>query len=192
MGGDEAQALNLTQYNAFVQRAQNLVAAHGRTPIAWAEAGTAPLLPQTVLEYWNTAQPQPYVLQAAAKGTKLIMAPGNHAYLDQQPVAGFRLGLHWAGFVPVSKAYDWDPVTVLPGVRRGGARRRGPAVERDGEEPRRRRDARLPPAPGDRRDRLVAAATHDWPRFVQATGRPGAAMGQAGDRLLQVAGGPWG
>ena len=116
LGGDEAQALNLTQYNAFVQRAQNLVAAHDRTPIAWAEAGTAPLLPQTILEYWNTGQPQPYVLQAAAKGAKLIMAPGDHAYLDQQPVAGFRLGLHWAGYVPVSKAYDWDPVTVLPGV----------------------------------------------------------------------------
>ena len=116
MGGDEAQALNLTQYNAFVQKAQNLVAGHGRTPIAWAEAGTAPLLPQTVLEYWNTAQPQSYVLQAAAKGTKLIMAPGSHAYLDQQPVAGFRLGLHWAGYIPVSKAYDWDPVTVLPGI----------------------------------------------------------------------------
>ncbi|WP_370374680.1 beta-N-acetylhexosaminidase [Catenulispora sp. GP43] len=116
MGGDEAQALNLTQYNGFVQKTQNLVAGHGRTPIAWAEAGTAPLLPQTVLEYWNTAQPQPYVLQAAAKGSKLIMAPGSHAYLDQQPVAGFRLGLHWAGYIPVSKAYDWDPATVLPGV----------------------------------------------------------------------------
>lgn len=116
MGGDEAQALNLTQYNGFVQKAQSLVAGHGRTPIAWAEAGTAPLLPQTVLEYWNTAQPQRYVLQAADKGTKLIMAPGNHAYLDQQPVAGFPIGLHWAGYVPVSKAYDWDPVTVLPGI----------------------------------------------------------------------------
>ncbi|ACU73671.1 Beta-N-acetylhexosaminidase [Catenulispora acidiphila DSM 44928] len=116
MGGDEAQALSLTQYNAFVAKTQNLVAGHDRTPIAWAEAGTATLLPQTVLEYWNTAQPQPYVLQAAAKGTKLIMAPGNHAYLDQQPVAGFRVGLHWAGYVPVSKAYDWDPVTVLPGI----------------------------------------------------------------------------
>ena len=116
LGGDEAQALNLTQYNAFVQRAQTLVAGHGRTPIAWAEAGTAPLLPQTVLEYWNTAQPQPYVGQAADQGTKLIMAPGNHAYLDQQPTPDFPLGLHWAGYTPVSKAYDWDPVTVLPGV----------------------------------------------------------------------------
>jgi hexosaminidase len=116
LGGDEAQALSLKQYDAFVQRAQNVVAAQGRTPVAWAEAGTAPLLPQTVLEYWNTAQPQPYVVQAATHGTKLIMAPGDHAYLDQQYTPGFPLGLHWAGYIPVSKAYAWDPVTVLPGV----------------------------------------------------------------------------
>ena len=90
MGGDEAQALNLTQYDGFIKRAQDLVAGHGRTPIAWGEAATAPLLPQTVLEYWNTAQPLPSVAQAAAKGTKLIMAPGDHAYLDQQytPASG--------------------------------------------------------------------------------------------------------
>ncbi|WP_344657213.1 beta-N-acetylhexosaminidase [Catenulispora subtropica] len=116
LGGDEAQALNLTQYNGFVKRAQDLVAAHGRTPIAWGEAATAPLLPQTVLEYWDTAHPLPAIAQAAAKGTKLIMAPGDHAYLDQQYTPGFKLGLHWAGYLPVSKAYNWDPVTVLPGV----------------------------------------------------------------------------
>ena len=116
LGGDEAQALNLTQYNAFVKQAQDLVAGHGRTPVAWAEAATAPLLPQTILEYWDTAHLLPAVRQAAVDGRKLIMAPGDHAYLDQQYSPGFRLGLHWAGYTPVSKAYDWDPVTVLPGV----------------------------------------------------------------------------
>ncbi|NUR61866.1 MAG: family 20 glycosylhydrolase [Catenulispora sp.] len=116
LGGDEAQALNLTQYNAFVKRAQDVVAGHGRTPIAWAEAATAPLLPQTILEYWDTAHLLPAVRQAAVNGRKLIMAPGDHAYLDQQYSPGYRLGLHWAGYTPVSKSYDWDPVTVLPGV----------------------------------------------------------------------------
>jgi hexosaminidase len=116
IGGDEAQALNQTQYNGFVKRAQDIVAGHGKAPMAWAEIAGGPLLPSTVAEYWNTAAPQPFVVAAAAKGTKLIMAPGDHAYLDQQYNTGFPLGLHWAGYVPVSKAYDWDPVTILPGV----------------------------------------------------------------------------
>jgi hexosaminidase len=116
LGGDEAQALNLSQYNGYLKRAQDVVAGTGRTPVAWAEAATAPLLPQTVLEYWDTAHLLPAVRQAAVDGRKLIMAPGDHAYLDQQYSPGFRLGLHWAGYTPVSKAYDWDPVTVLPGV----------------------------------------------------------------------------
>ena len=116
IGGDEAQALNQTQYNGFVKRAQDIVATHGKAPMAWAEIAGGPLLPQTVAEYWNTAVPQPFVVAAAAKGTKLVMAPGDHAYLDQQYNSGFRIGLHWAGYVPVSKAYDWDPVTILPGV----------------------------------------------------------------------------
>ncbi|MEZ0113184.1 hexosaminidase [Catenulispora sp. EB89] len=168
MGGDEAQALNLTQYNAFVQRAQNLVAAHGRTPIAWAEAGTAPLLPQTVLEYWNTAQPQPYVTQAADQGTKLIMAPGNHAYLDQQPTPGFPLGLHWAGYTPVSKAYAWDPVTVLPGITPSSVL--GVEAPLWSETVKSLKDAETLAYP-----RLPAIAeigwstpnTHNWPKFAQ-------------------------
>jgi len=116
IGGDEAQALNQTQYDGFVKRAQSLAAGHGKTPLAWAEIASGPIAPNTVAEYWNTAVPQPFVVSAAVKGTKLVMAPGDHAYLDQQYNTGFPLGLHWAGYIPVSKSYDWDPVTILPGV----------------------------------------------------------------------------
>src|SRR5262249_26023171 len=116
IGGDEAQALSLAQYNAFIKHVQDIVAAHQKKPLAWAEAGTAPLRPETTLEYWNTAVPQPFVTAPGARGPKLAMAPGTHAYLAQQYVQGFPLGLHWAGFIPVSKAYDWDPVTILPGI----------------------------------------------------------------------------
>lgn len=193
MGGDEAQALNLTQYNGFVQKAQSLVAGHGRTPIAWAEAGTAPLLPQTVLEYWNTAQPQQYVLQAADKGTKLIMAPGNHAYLDQQPVAGFPIGLHWAGYVPVSKAYDWDPVTVLPGVAPSAVL--GVEAPLWAETVKSLKDAETlayPRLPAVAEIGWSAPNTHDWQKFSTRLAAQGPLWDKLGIAYYKSPEVPWG
>lgn len=116
VGGDEASALTQQQYNGFVARSQQSVAAQNKTPIAWAEIASGPIAPGTIAEYWNTGGKEPYIAAAASRGTKFILAPGTHAYLDQQPVPGFPLGLHWAGYTPVSKAYDWDPATLLRGV----------------------------------------------------------------------------
>lgn len=192
LGGDEAQALNPARYNAFVKRAQDTVAAHGRTPIAWAEAATAPLLPQTVLEYWNTAQPQPPATQAAARGTKLIMAPGSHAYLDQQYTPGFPLGLHWAGYIPVSKAYDWDPVTVLPGV--------APAAVLGVEAPlwtetvKSLADAETlayPRIPAIAEIGWSTPATHDWRRFAQRLAKQGPLWDRLGIKYYKSPEIPW-
>jgi hexosaminidase len=116
VGGDEASALSQQQYNGFVAKAQKSVAAQHKTPIAWAEMASGPIAPGTVAEFWNTGGKEPYIAAAASHGTKFILAPGTHAYLDQQPVPTFPLGLHWAGYTPVSKAYDWDPATLLHGV----------------------------------------------------------------------------
>ncbi|OLE20243.1 MAG: hypothetical protein AUG49_25605 [Catenulispora sp. 13_1_20CM_3_70_7] len=192
MGGDEAQALNLTRYDAFIKRTQDTVAAHGRTPIAWAEAATAPLLPQTVLEYWNTAQPQPPATQAAAKGSKLIMAPGSHAYLDQQYTPGFPLGLHWAGYIPVSKAYDWDPVTVLPGV--------APAAVLGVEAPlwtetvKSLADAETlayPRIPAIAEIGWSTPATHDWRKFAQRLAKQGPLWDRLGIKYYKSPESPW-
>lgn len=193
MGGDEAQALNLTQYNAFVKKTQSLVAGRDRTPIAWAEAGTATLLPQTVLEYWNTAQPQQYVLQAAAKGTKLIMAPGDHAYLDQQPVAGFPIGLHWAGYVPVSKSYGWDPVTVLPGVAPSAVL--GVEAPLWTETVKSLKDAETlayPRLPAIAEIGWSAPNTHDWQRFSQRLADQGPLWDKLGIAYYKSPEVPWG
>ncbi|MFL6112601.1 MAG: beta-N-acetylhexosaminidase [Catenulispora sp.] len=192
LGGDEAKALNQTQYNAFVKRAQDTVAAHGRTPIAWAEAATAPLLPQTVLEYWNTAEAQPPATRAAAKGTKLIMAPGNHAYLDQQYTPGFPLGLHWAGYIPVSKAYDWDPVTVLPGVAPSAVL--GVEAPLWTETVKSLADAETlayPRIPAIAEIGWSARATHDWPKFAQRLAKQGPLWDQLGIKYYKSPEVPW-
>ncbi|NUR29305.1 MAG: family 20 glycosylhydrolase [Catenulispora sp.] len=192
MGGDEAQALNLAQYNGFVKRAQDTVAGHGRTPIAWAEAATAPLLPQTILEYWDTQHPLPAIAQAATKGTKLIMAPGDHAYLDQQYTPGFPLGLHWAGYIPVSKAYNWDPVTVLPGIPPTAVT--GVEAPLWTETVKSLADAEtlaFPRLPAIAEIGWSAPVTHDWKQFAKRLGKQGALWDRLGIRYYRSPEVPW-
>jgi hexosaminidase len=192
MGGDEAQALNPTQYNGFVKRAQDLVAAHGRTPIAWAEAATAPLLPQTVLEYWDSQHPLPAIAQAAARGSKLIMAPGDHAYLDQQYTPGFPLGLHWAGYIPLSKSYNWDPVTVLPGVPPTSVL--GVEAPLWTETVKSLADAEtlaFPRLPAIAEIGWSAPVTHDWKTFAQRLGKQGPLWDRLGIKYYKSPEVPW-
>ncbi|MFD0633934.1 beta-N-acetylhexosaminidase [Catenulispora yoronensis] len=192
MGGDEAQALNLTQYNGFVKRAQDAVAGTGRTPVAWAEAATAPLLPQTILEYWDTAHPLPAVAQAATRGTKLIMAPGDHAYLDQQYTPGFPLGLHWAGYTSVSKAYDWDPVTVLPGVPPTAVV--GVEAPLWSETVKSLADAEtlaFPRLPAVAEIGWSAPVTHDFKQFAGRLGKQAGLWGRVGIRFYRSPEVPW-
>jgi hexosaminidase len=53
---------------------------------------------------------------AVGKGTKVIMSPANHTYLDMKYTDQTKLGQTWAGLDDVDTAYGWDPGTYLPGV----------------------------------------------------------------------------
>jgi hexosaminidase len=116
IGGDESKSTPPEEYAAFMERAQKIVESHGKTVIGWHEIASASLLPTTVAEYWDPAGTNAALSAAAAKGTKVIMAPANHAYLDQKYDQDTRLGLDWAGLNDVDHAYDWDPGTYLIGV----------------------------------------------------------------------------
>jgi len=129
LGGDEVPSTLLSQdrYAALVNREGGIVNAHGKTVMGWAEIsgqGTA-LAPGSVAEYWNPASGSDPGTEtgtnAVAKGMKIVMAPANHAYLDQwyAPNTPPTLGLHWAcGTVgcDVDKFYNWDPSTYVTGV----------------------------------------------------------------------------
>jgi hexosaminidase len=39
----------------------------------------------------------------------VVLAPADHAYLDQKYDPSTTLGLDWAGPVSVEQAYDWEP-----------------------------------------------------------------------------------
>jgi hexosaminidase len=109
LGGDEAQKTSASDYVTFVEKAQQIVEAHGKKLMGWAEISKARLDPGTVAEYWSFSDHGVSETNAAAQGAKIVEAPANHAYLDQKYTAATTLGLTWAGHIEVMDAYVWDP-----------------------------------------------------------------------------------
>ena len=116
IGGDEASSTTASDYATFLGKAQNIVAAHGKTVVGWHDIANTTLLPSTVAQYWGTTTSNSAVAAAAAKGTKVIMSPANLAYLDMKYTRKTKLGQTWAGLIDVNKAYSWNPGTLLSGV----------------------------------------------------------------------------
>jgi hexosaminidase len=116
IGGDEAQATSVADYKKIVDHAADDVRAQGKTPWGWQEIISASPETPTVATYWSTGFPTAQLKRAAATGTKLVLAPASHTYLDQKYDNTTALGLHWAGYTEVQDAYNWDPGSYLPGV----------------------------------------------------------------------------
>jgi hexosaminidase len=112
IGGDEAAATPPREYVRVVERLQAIAARYGKHVIGWNEIARAGLRPGTVVQHWRGNG----AAAASRHGTKVIMSPAEHAYLDQKYNASTKLGLNWAGYVTVEGAYHWDPTTVVPGV----------------------------------------------------------------------------
>jgi hexosaminidase len=132
VGGDEVPSTLLTQdeYASFINQEVPLVNAQGKAAMGWAELagpGTSPGS-GSVAEYWNPASgSSPDTItahEAVAKNMKIVMAPANHAYLDQKYAFGPNvnvppnLGLHWACNTgcDVDQFYNWDPGSYVTGV----------------------------------------------------------------------------
>ena len=45
----------------------------------------------------------------------MILSPAHKIYLDMQYHTATPIGQHWAAYVDVPDAYQWDPATVIPG-----------------------------------------------------------------------------
>ncbi len=116
IGGDEAHATKPADYVAFMDRVQPIVGRYGKGVMAWHQITDAHPVPGTIAQYWGTAGDETKVAAAAKAGTKLVMSPANHAYLDMKYNPSTPLGLHWAGYIEVKDAYDWDPATFLRGA----------------------------------------------------------------------------
>jgi hexosaminidase len=112
VGGDEVAALTRPQYAAFMERVQEIVARHGKTPVGWDEIGRARLRPGAVAQIWRADT----AMLAARQGARLVLSPANKTYLDMKYTPATELGHRWAGFIELRTAYDWDPATFFPGL----------------------------------------------------------------------------
>ena len=112
IGGDEVMALTRDQYTRFVERVQDIVARHGKRMIGWEEISKARLRPTTIAQQWKSDS----VRAALQYGAQILVSLAGRAYLDMKYTPETELGLHWAGYIEVRDAYDWDPAAVLAGV----------------------------------------------------------------------------
>ncbi|MFC4909648.1 beta-N-acetylhexosaminidase [Actinomadura gamaensis] len=120
IGGDEAHSTPHDQYVTYMDKAQPIVARHGRTVMAWHQLASGHPAPGAVLQYWGgdfTGQAErKQVADAAVHGAKLVLSPADRAYLDMKYDARTPLGQAWAGYVEVDRSYDWNPGAYLPGA----------------------------------------------------------------------------
>lgn len=122
VGGDEALGTSAADYALFMERVTAMVAALGKTPLVWHEAGAAQgLHPDTIGQYWGFVEPVGDSAERtrtfATGGPKVILSPADAVYLDMKSDASSPLGLTWArGVTSTRRAYEWEPAAVVPGV----------------------------------------------------------------------------
>lgn len=105
IGGDEASSTSQTDYNYFIGRVNDIVAANGKKMIGWNPVDTpAGAHSDSMLQHWSGS-----LSAAQSKGMKIIMSPAEKAYIDMKYNSSNPIGLTWAGYNPTDDAYQWDP-----------------------------------------------------------------------------------
>ncbi len=104
IGGDEAKVTPHNDYVKFVRRVTDIAQKYDKTPIGWQNYDQViDDKENTITQYWDSTG------RRATPDIKYIASPANLIYMDMQYDANCPLGLNWAGYIPVNKAYNWDP-----------------------------------------------------------------------------------
>jgi len=168
IGGDEAQATSPEDYRTFMTRVLPLVAKYEKRAVGWHEMAAVDLPESAVPQYWRVEEADEGTARAAAAGAQVIMSPADRTYLDMKYTADSPLGLDWAGLIDITRAYDWDPATRLPGV--GEEALLGVEAALWSETLRTFDDVlsmTFPRLPAIAEIGWSPRATHDWPSFRQ-------------------------
>ncbi|HLU95103.1 MAG TPA: beta-N-acetylhexosaminidase [Membranihabitans sp.] len=115
IGGDESHVTPMEDYIPFIERVQDIVQATGKTIIGWDEIAHARLVPGTIVQYWEEGD---NARKGIDQGVRVLMSPATKAYIDMQYDSTSRIGLHWAAYIEVDEAYNWDPATFEEGISR--------------------------------------------------------------------------
>lgn len=113
IGGDESHVTALEDYIPFIDRVQDIVTKYGKKVIGWDEIAHASMVPNSTAQYWAKAE---NATKAVEQGAKILISPATRTYLDMQYDSTTQWGLHWAAYIEVDAAYDWDPASLVPGI----------------------------------------------------------------------------
>lgn len=83
--------------------------------IGWDEIAHSSLVPGAVVQYWKVEE---NAAKGIAQGAKILVSPATRTYLDMQYDSTTHLGLHWAAYIEVDDAYNWDPTTMSPVIKK--------------------------------------------------------------------------
>ena len=113
IGGDESLVTPEEDFNRFMDRTLEIVKKYKKTPMGWYELITADIPEETLLQYWAKTEDFSKVIP---KKSKILISASSYSYLDMKYDSITPLGLYWAGYVPIQKAYEWDPRTLVKGL----------------------------------------------------------------------------
>jgi hexosaminidase len=113
IGGDESFSTKHDDYLYFINRVREIVKSYGKQMIGWDEVAHANVDGDDVVQFWSKEK---NALLGAQKGTKVILSPSKHAYLDIKYDSTTVTGLTWAGLTDVPDAYNWNPQTLVEGL----------------------------------------------------------------------------
>ena len=115
IGGDESHSTKIDDYIYFINRVQEIVESHGKKVIGWDEIAHSTLKSGAVVQYWARAE---NAIKGISQGAQVLMSPAKYAYSDMQYDTASVFGLHWAAYIEVDDAYNWDPATLVPEITR--------------------------------------------------------------------------
>ncbi|MCX8491970.1 MAG: beta-N-acetylhexosaminidase [Cyclobacteriaceae bacterium] len=113
IGGDEAKVTKKEDYVQFINRFQQIVKTNGKIMMGWEEIAQGEISNTTIVQNWNLPK---YAMMAVEKGSRLVMSPAKKAYLDMSYDSTSSFGLHWAAYIEVDSAYNWNPDAMVEGI----------------------------------------------------------------------------
>ena len=112
IGGDEVQALTAAPYAMFIERVQGIVRKYDARVVGWEEIGKTRLDPTSIIQQWKSDS----LTAGVDLPNDVIVSAAPRLYLDMKYTPETELGLRWAGYVDLKKAYDWDPARSLKAI----------------------------------------------------------------------------
>lgn len=196
IGGDEARSTSDEDFAAFMNKVQPLVAKYGKKAIGWHQITSATPEKGTVAQYWGydetPQEERDTVVDAAKKGTQLVISPADRAYIDMKYNKDTPWGLNWAGYVDTQAAYDWDPATYLEGAPEGSVLGvEAPMWTETIDTSEQLEFLAFPRLPGIAELGWSTAASHDWGTYRARLAQQGPRWDQLGINYWHSPQVPW-